>query len=167
MNRWYAALCKPRQETVAEANLANQGFAVYLPRLKTPRRRAGRWVDAVEPLFPRYLFVAADLEARSLAPIRSTRGVSGLVRFGVEPAVVPDNLIEALRRREDSTTGLHVCTRPLFAAGDRVKLLHGPLAGLEGVFAAETGDLRVIVLMEMLGRLNRLEVSRDWVAAAA
>jgi transcriptional antiterminator RfaH len=167
MNRWYAALCKPRQETVAEANLVNQGFAVYLPRLTSARRRAGRWVDVVEPLFPRYLFVAADLETKSLAPIRSTRGVSGLVRFGGQPAVVPDNLIEALRRREDSATGLHVIERPLFVAGDRVKLLQGPLSGLEGVFAAETGDLRVIVLMEMLGRLNRLEVSRDWVAAAA
>ena len=167
MTPWYAVFCKPRQETVAEANLANQGFAVYLPRLTSPRRRAGRWVDTVEPLFPRYLFVAAELEAQSLAPIRSTKGVSGLVRFGDQPAVVPDNLIEALRRREDAATGLHVCARPLFAAGDRVKLLQGPLAGLEGVFAAETSDLRVIVLMEMLGRLNRLEVSRDWVAAAA
>jgi len=167
MTPWYAVFCKPRQETVAEANLANQGFAVYLPRLTSPRRRAGRWIDTVEPLFPRYLFVAADLETRSLAPIRSTKGVSGLVRFGGEPAVVPDNLIEALRQREDAATGLHVCARPLFAPGDRVKLLQGPLAGLEGAFAAETGDLRVIVLMEMLGRLNRLEVSRDWVAIAA
>lgn len=167
MNRWYAALCKPRQETVAEANLVNQGFGVYLPRLTSARRRAGRWVDMVEPLFPRYLFVAADLESKSLAPIRSTRGVSGLVRFGGQPAVVPDHLVEALRRREDPATGLHDCARPLFAAGDHVKLLQGPLAGLEGVFAAETGDLRVIVLMEMLGRLNRLEVSRDWVAIAS
>ena len=167
MNRWYAALCKPRQEAVAEAHLANQGFAVYLPRLKTPRRRAGRWVDVVEPLFPRYLFVAADLEAKSLAPIRSTKGVSGLVRFGGEPSVVPDNLIATLRRREDTATGLHVCARPLFAPGDRVKLLQGPLTGLEGVFAAETGDLRVVVFLEMLGRLNRLEVSRDWGAAAS
>jgi transcriptional antiterminator RfaH len=167
MNRWYAVLCKPRQETLAEANLANQGFAVYLPRLKTPRRRARRWVDIVEPLFPRYLFVGAELETKSLAPIRSTKGVSGLVRFGPEPAVVPAHLIAALRQREDAATGLHDCAQPLFTPGERVKLLHGPLTGLEGVFAAETGDLRVIVLMEMLGRLNKLEVSRDWVAAAA
>ncbi len=167
MTPWYAVFCKPRQEMVAEANLANQGFGVYLPRLKTPRRCAGRWIDTVAPLFPRYLFVAADLEAQSLAPVRSTKGVSGLVRFGDRPAVVPEDLIEVLRLREDAATGLHDYRRPLFAAGDPVKLLQGPLAGLEGVFDAETGDLRVVVLMEMLGRMNRLVVSRDWVAAAA
>ncbi len=166
MTPWYAVFCKPRQETVAEANLANQGYAVYLPRLTSARRRSGRWVDTVEPLFPRYLFVAAELEIQSLAPVRSTKGVSGLVRFGGEPAVVPEHLIAALRQREDAATGLHVYARPLFAPGDRVKLMQGPLAGLEGVFSAETGDLRVVVLMEMLGMLNRLEVSRDWVAAA-
>lgn len=166
MTPWYAVFCKPRQETVAETNLANQGFGVYLPRLTGTRRRAGRWIDTVEPLFPRYLFVAAELEAQSLAPIRSTKGVNGLVRFGGEPAVVPDRLIAALRQREDAATGLHDCRRPLFAPGDRVKLMGGPLAGLDGVFAAETGDMRVIVLMELLGRQNRLEVSLDWVAAA-
>ncbi len=165
MNRWYAALCKPRQEVVAEANLANQGFAVYLPRLKNRHRRAGRWVDSVEPLFQRYLFVAAGPESQSLAPIRSTRGVSGLVRFGGQPAAVADSLIEALRKRADPATGLHGCTRPLFVPGAQIRLLQGPLAGLEGVFAAETCDLRVVVLLELLGRLNRLEVSRDWIAA--
>ena len=165
MNRWYAALCKPRQEMVAEANLANQGYAVYLPRLKDKHRRGGRWVDTVEPLFPRYLFVAAGLESQSLAPIRSTRGVSALVRFGGQPATVADYLIEALRKREDPATGLHGCTRPLFAPGAHIKLLEGPLAGLEGMFAAETGDERVVVLMELLGRLNRFEVSRNCVAA--
>ena len=80
MNRWYVALCKPRQEMVAEANLTNQGFAVYLPRLKNRHRRAGRWDDRVGPLFPRYVFLAASLE--SAAPIRSTRGICCLVRFG-------------------------------------------------------------------------------------
>ncbi len=167
MNRWYAALCKPRQEVVAEANLANQGYAVYLPRLKTPRRRAGRWVDCIEPLFPRYLFVGANLESKSLAPIRSTKGVSGLVRFGGEPTVVPNNIVDALRQREDAATGLHDCRQPMFAPDDPVKLLQGPLAGLEGVFAGETADRRVVVLMELLGRLHRLEVSRDWVGAAS
>ena len=134
MNRWYAALCKPRQEMVAEANLANQGFAVYLPRLKNRHRRAGRWVDRVEPLFPRYLFVAAGLESQSLAPIRSTRGVSGLVRFGGQPATVavkaeadiPDlkmHAVMTLRKNTDpSLPASHtIDLRLTFADGAEIK----------------------------------------------
>ena len=43
MSRWHAVLCKPRRETLAEANLRNQGFEVYLPRMLGLRRNAGCW----------------------------------------------------------------------------------------------------------------------------
>jgi transcriptional antiterminator RfaH len=166
MNRWYAALCKPRQEEIAEVNLAFQGFTVYLPRYKSKCRRAGRWVDRIEPLFPRYVFVGASVELQSVAPIRSTRGVCGLVRFGGQLATVPDTLIDALREREDPASGMHGSRRPLFEPGDRIKLAQGPLAGLEGLFSSESADERVFVLMDLLGRQNKLEVNRDWVVAA-
>ena len=35
MSTWYAVMCKPRREMLAEANLINQGYSVYLPRLAT------------------------------------------------------------------------------------------------------------------------------------
>ena len=52
MSPWHAVLCKPRREAEAEANLRNQGFDVYLPRMIGLRRRAGRWEQRIEPLFP-------------------------------------------------------------------------------------------------------------------
>ena len=68
MSAWYAVMCKPRQEMLAEANLANQGYRVFLPRLATQTRRAGKWIETIEPLFPRYLFVAPNDERQSLVP---------------------------------------------------------------------------------------------------
>ena len=99
--------------------------------------------------------------------MRSTRGVVGLVRFGEQPAVVPDEVIDVLLQREDSASGLHQDNRPLFCAGQPVKLMEGPLAGMEGIFAQEDGEQRVTVLLELLGKTNRIRVSRDWVARAA
>src|SRR5450759_2270221 len=93
---WYAVCCKPRQEAVAEENLLRQGFHVYLPRIRIRQRRRGQWLDAVEVLFPRYIFIRIDPLRRTTAPVRSTRGVIGLVRFGGQPAVVPDSVMEAL-----------------------------------------------------------------------
>jgi transcriptional antiterminator RfaH len=99
--------------------------------------------------------------------VRSTRGVIGLVRFGGQPAVVPDSVMEALLQREDSASGLHQDQRPLFSAGEAVKFVDGPLAGMEGVFTEQDGEKRVIVLLELLGKANKVRVDRDWIAKAA
>ena len=70
--------------------------------------------------------------------MRSTRGVSGLVRQGALPAVVPDAVIEAVMQRADADPGLHRNDRPLFSEGEPIRLVQGPLAGLEGVFSEKT-----------------------------
>jgi transcriptional antiterminator RfaH len=167
MSPWHAVLCKPRREALAEANLANQGYQVYLPRMIGLRRRAGRWQNIIEPMFPRYLFLNAGAGGRGLAPVRSTPGVSALVRSGGEPARVPAGVVQALRDAADPATGCHRFGREAFAAGERVRLAAGPLAGLEGVFEMSCGEARVIVLLDLIGKTNRLTVNRDWVAAAA
>ncbi len=167
MDCWYAVWCKPRQEAVAEENLLRQGLHVYLPRIRVRQRLRGQWVDAVEVLFPRYLFIRIDPLRRNTAPVRSTRGVVGLVRFGGQPAVVPDEVMDALLQCEDPASGLHQDSRRHFCAGETIKLVEGPFAGMEAVFAEQDGEKRVIVLLELLGKTNKIRVARDWVARAA
>lgn len=167
MESWYAVNCKPRQESVAEENLHRQGFHVYLPRIQTVRRARGRWVDGVEALFPRYLFIRVDPERRSLSPVRSTRGANGLVRFGGCAVMVPDEVIAALQRRQDPETGVVPNDRTLFAAGETIRVVDGPLAGMDGVFCEQDGDMRAILLLELLGKLHRTSVDRCWIAKAA
>ena len=81
--------------------------------------------------------------------------------------MVPDAVINALLQREDSASGLHEDQRPLFCAGEPIKLVEGPFAGMEGVFAEQDGEKRVIVLLELLGKTNKIRVNRDWIARAA
>lgn len=159
-------MCKPRQEVLAEANLVRQGYRVYLPRLSTQNRRAGKWVDTIEPLFPRYLFVSPKDEQQSLAPVRSTLGVTDLVKFGSQPATISDIAITALRDQHDPSTGA-CAVRSVFTRATPVKFQGGPFAGLEGVFEAETADARVFVLLDFLGKINKVKVSRDWLVPAA
>ena len=166
MSAWYAVMCKPRQEVLAESNLANQGYRVYLPRLATQSRRAGKWVDTVEPLFPRYLFVSPKDERQSLAPVRSTLGVAQLVKFGSQPATIPEEAVASLRAQHDPKTGACASQR-VFAPDAPVKFRSGPFAGLEGVFAADSADARVFVLLDFLGKVNKVKVSRDWLVPAA
>ena len=164
---WYAVSCKPRQEAIAEENLLRQGYRVYLPRIQSERHRHGQWTGVIEPLFPRYLFIRVDPTSRSTAPVRSTRGAIGLVRFGSQPAIVPQEVIDAILQREAPDSGLHQDDRPLFRAGETVKLENGPLAGMEGIFVEEDGEKRAIVLLELLGKANKIRINRDWVVQAA
>jgi len=164
---WYAVCCKPRQESIAEENLQRQGYCTYLPRICSSRRRRGQWVDVIEPLFPRYLFIRIDPALRSTAPVRSTRGAIGLVRFGGQPAVVPEQMIEAIRQRADANSGLHQSDHPLFCTGDAIRLAEGPLAGMDGVFVEESSEKRVIVLLELLGKSNKIRVNRNWIIPVA
>ena len=76
-------------------------------------------------------------------------------------------MIDALLQREDAASGLNLDDRPLFTAGEQVKLVDGPLTGMEGIFTQQDGDKRVIVLLELLGKANKIRVSRDWIARAA
>jgi len=148
---WYLIHTKPRQETCALQNLERQGYDCYLPRLPTEKLRKGAIAVSDEPLFPRYLFIRLGLgdTSRSWAPIRSTRGVSRLVRFGLEPARIDDDLVAQLRARE---AALRVKPEPLFAHGERVQLTAAPFLGIEGVFQMAEGERRALVLIEILSK---------------
>lgn len=166
MQRWYVIQAKPRHEVTAEENLQRQGFEVYLPRLITPRRRRGKWQDAVEPLFPRYLFIHLEMGVDNTSTIRSTKGVARIVRFGEYPIPLPEGFVEFLRAHEDPERGAQVPDRPQFQAGDRVRILAGPFAGLEGIYSEPRGDQRVVVLLDLLGKQNRVAIERDHLISA-
>jgi transcriptional antiterminator RfaH len=161
MKTWYLIHTKPRQETVAEANLVRQSFETYLPRIRHSRRSRGKWSSVVEPLFPRYLFIRLELGQDNIAPIRSTLGVTRLVSFGAGPAVVPEVLIEALQAHADPETGVHTPDRNLFEQGGTVRILDGPFAGLSGIFQETKAQNRALILLDILGRAQRLELPLD------
>lgn len=155
---WYLVYTKPRQEEVALLNLQRQGYTAYLPRVRQPRRRQGRRIVAVEPLFPRYLFIRLDTHTDNWGPIRSTFGVASLVRFGREPAQVPDDLVAYLKTREGAE-GLHEWAETELVPGDRVRVADGAFGGYEGILLARTSRERVVVLLDILGRQVRAQVS--------
>lgn len=167
MKSWYVIQTKPRLESQAQENLSRQGFEVYLPRCRVRRRRRGRWITTVEPLFPRYLFLNVDLDITNTAMVRSTRGAVGFVRFGGEPCAVSREVIDALFSRADAETGLHDIGQHQFKAGDCVMVVDGPFAGIDAVFVVDNGEERVVLLLNLLGRTNKVEVAREAVIAAA
>ena len=162
---WYLVYCKPRQEAVARENLERQGYKTYLPFMREVRRRKARRVAATTPMFPRYLFVHLSNTADNWAPIRSTLGVASLIRFGQNAARVPDDLIAALKSREDAD-GVQILPVEQYKTGSRVRITQGSFAGYEGIFQASSGRDRVTVLLDILGRNARTVVDTDSIEPA-
>ena len=156
---WFAVVTKPRQEQIALENLQRQGFTCFLPMAENPyQRRSKKQQQIIEPLFPRYLFLNAIATSQNLAPVRSTRGVISMVRFGTELAVIPDSIIRAIKNRIEPDTGL-IKIKPIqIKAGDKVTVFDGPLAGINGIVTERNSENRALILMELMGRPTKVEV---------
>ena len=166
MNTWYLVYTKPRKEAVAEINLQRQDFETYLPWYKHVVQQRGTWKEITEPLFPRYLFLRTDPNQQTVAPIRSTLGVSTLVSFGHQLMPVPDGVIDALRQNADPNTGVRTAPQQSFKKGEILAITAGPFEGLQGVFDAASGEARVAILLEILGKSARVILKREQVEQA-
>ncbi len=160
MGAWYVVQVKRRNERRGERQLNLRGISVLLPFIEVIRRYRTRRVALLEPLFPGYLF--AHMEPMETRPemwqaLRWAPGVKRILGTGDMPIPVADAVIDAMR---DRTRELgFVRTEPRHAPGSRVRILRGPMAGLEAVFdrpMSRTG--RVRVLLELLGQQARVEV---------
>lgn len=155
---WLVVHTKVRQEEVAARNLERQGYMVYLPQIKLLKRIRGRQRFRLEPLFPRYLFVRPLVADQSISSIRSTVGVSSLVRFGHRLAVIRDEIVERIRAVEIHRNSAPESEITPFQPGEVVRVADGPLAGMEGL-VSEVKQERVTVLLRLLGDENRVSLS--------
>jgi len=150
---WLLAYTKPRGEKVAEENLLRQGFECVLPWISVQKRRRGKWLWLDEPLFPRYVFVGAHAE-QSWAPVRSTLGVTSLVRFGLQFATVPETLIQDLLSAATATPEKQL----RFKQGQKVHITGESFSSITGVFEMQDGEDRARVLIDLLGRPTLVQV---------
>lgn len=153
-------MTKPRGEGDAQSCLLRQGYDCLYPRVRRTVRTAAGMKQRIESLFPRYLFLQSDPTVQSLAPVRSTRSVSGIVRFGGEPAVVPDQVVQLIRQRMDEESGYVCLAPPDLVPGTRVRINEGPFSGLDAVFRAPSGEGRVRLLLQMLGSEREVVIPR-------
>jgi len=164
-SRWYVVQTHPLAEAKASGHLQRQGFEIYLPKYHKRRRHARRTETVIAPLFPRYLFVAVDMTSQRWLSIRSTIGVTRLVCDGDRPAAVPVAVFEALKRREDANGLIQLDRQPQFSPGDKVYIRDGAFQECLGLYEGMTGNERVTVLLDLLGRKVRVSVDAEMLIA--
>ena len=151
ISNWLLLQVKPRQEMRALENLERQQAQCYCPLIQIEKLSRGKRIHVEEPLFPGYLFINFDPQKSNLTytAIRSSRGVSKIVRFGEEPATVPESLI--LQIKDCEKVSLLPSNAPnVPQKGDTVIILEGPFKGLQAVYSQTDGQQRSIVLISLL-----------------
>jgi transcription antitermination factor NusG len=163
---WYAVWTRSHFEQVVSDQLAARGFELFLPKAPTWSRRA-RGPRAVEaPLFPGYLFVHHALDKHAHVEILKTRGVVRVLGQPPDHATpIDEDQIAAVQRVVRA--GLPVFPYKLPAAGDRVRIVGGPLAGVHGVFLHQRMDKGLLVVsVNLLQRSVAVEIDCGNVEAA-
>lgn len=146
---WYVACVRSCQEkNVAEA-LRKNSVECYLPL----RREVHRWSDrrkVVECLVvPRYVFIRCKDSQRAAFLAADSRLVRFLASSG-KASVVRDGEMEAFRRMVDSGGRLYLTGEDL-KAGDRVRVMSGPLVGTECELVGVAGGRCLAVRLGALG----------------
>jgi transcriptional antiterminator RfaH len=160
MKSWYLIHTKPKSEQIAKENLERQSYEIYLPLILGRAKKRGKTIKAIQPMFPRYLFICLSDETDDWGPIRSTLGVSALIRFGMTPARIPDTLINSLKKSENNE-GIHKLNIKPLAHGDKLLIVEGPFEGYEATLFSQKSDDRVIVLLKIAEKFVKLKLEQS------
>lgn len=149
--QWLVAYVQSCLEKKTAQRLAAMGIECYLPVQSEIRQWSDRRKRVDCLVIPMMIFVHVTPQERPL-PL-SLQAVSRymVLRGESTPAVIPDEQMDRFRFMLDySPEAVEMCSAPL-APGDAVKVIKGPLAGLEGELITVNGKSKVPVRLDMLG----------------
>ena len=150
--RWFAVHSLPQREAGAQQQLENQGFHTFLPRGRKIRRHARKLETILAPIFPRYLFVALDLDRDRWRSVNGTFGVARLVQMaGDRPQPVPHGVVEALIALTDRQGVLRFDAGGRMVVGQKVRILAGAFAEQIGILQRLDDNGRVRLLLDIMG----------------
>jgi transcription antitermination factor NusG len=157
---WYALQIRCGREHFVSQLLQAKTCRVFLPVYESRRT----WSDRVKtfqlPLFPGYLFCRMSLSERSV-PVITTPGVQRIVGFGSAAAPIPESEVNAVR--SICASGLRHGPYPYSSARPNIRVMRGPLAGMEGTLLRLNGRDRLVVSVSLLQRSVAVHISADWV----
>jgi transcription antitermination factor NusG len=151
---WYAVYTCANHEKRIAAQFDERSIENFLPLYETVRRWKDRRMRIALPLFPGYIFVRHSLRKR--LDILKVPGVVRLVGFNNAAAPLPIEDIETLRNGLKRSYNAE--PHPYLTMGRRVRIVHGPFEGLEGILLRRKGNLRVVLSIHLIMRSVAVDV---------
>ena len=154
---WWVVHTKSRNEKALAQDLTHKDISYFLPMSWKVRRRKGRTIRSLLPLFSGYLFFCGD-ENQRIEVLRTNR-VANLIEVKNQRKLL-DELLQierALRAGAPLAPHKHV------KAGQRCRVIGGPLADLQGIVVKTRGITRLVLQIDMLGQATSVEIDTDMI----
>jgi transcriptional antiterminator RfaH len=149
---WWVLHTRPRAEKSLARSAFRQNVSFFLP-LHTHRwRNQGRLFKAQLPLFPGYLFLYGDEEAR--LRLLDTHFVANCIPVADQLQLWGD-LARVYRLM---TSGMSLTPQERLVPGAKVVITAGPLAGFEGKLIRHGRDMRLVIEVEFIRRGVSVEI---------
>ena len=154
MKSWYLIKTKANQELIAQQNLQSQNYVTYCPNALINNKNV--------ILFPGYIFINLDNKKQNWLPIKSTKGVVNFVRFGLNFAKVPNNIIHIIKKNELRTLD-RIKNLDSFKSGDKVQITEGIFKNCTAIFDSFKSSDRVILFIKLLGQQQTFNTEKNYI----
>ena len=149
--KWYVAYVRLFHERKTAEKLAAMGIESFVPVREEIHQWSQRKKKVMRVLIPQMIFIHATpkerLEALTLASISHYM----VLRGEHTPAVIPDRQMQQFMFMVDYSEESIEMYNSSLQPGQSIKVIKGPLAGMEGELMEIEGKSKVIVRLDLLG----------------
>lgn len=149
--RWLVAFVRVCHEKKTSERLTKMGIENFLPIQREVHQWSDRRKVVDRVILPMMIFVYVDRHEQKQVLTLSAISRYMVLRGESTPAVIPDRQMSRFKFMLDySDETISMNTSPL-APGERIRVIKGPLTGLEGELVNVNGKSKVAVRLTMLG----------------
>ena len=149
--KWYVAYVRLFHERKTAERLAAMGIESFVPVREEIHQWSQRKKKVMRVLIPQMIFIHATQKERMEALTLASISHYMVLRGEHTPAVIPDRQMQQFMFMVDySTETIEMFTSPL-EPGQQVKVIKGPLSGMEGELIEIDGKSKVVVRLDLLG----------------
>ena len=154
---WWVAHTKSRNEKALAQDLIRKDINYFLPMNWKVRRRRGRTIRSLLPLFTGYLFFCGQDNQR-IELLRTNR-VANLIEVKDQQRLLDElsQIERALR------AGAPLLPHKYLKAGQHCRVIGGPLTDLQGIVVRTKTVMRLVLQIDILGRATSVEIDADMI----
>lgn len=155
---WLAITTRSHFEKTVYSQLVDRNIEAFLPLRRVKRRWSDRDKIIEEPVFRGYVFVR-PIEGDHLRVLRTP----GVVRYvgpsAGTPWIMPASEMHSLKAFVEND--LRIDPFPYLKSGLRVRIVRGPLKGIEGFIVRKPRFCRLVISVEMMMQSVAVEINES------